>query len=42
PPVWVVSPSSPVGRALVGRLVGDEVTIARAGAPRTYDIVAVA
>lgn len=42
PSVWVVSPSSPVGRALIGRLVGDEVAIARAGAMRHYDIVAIA
>jgi len=41
PSVWVVSPSSPVGRALVGRFVGDEVVIARAGTPRHYDIVAI-
>jgi transcription elongation GreA/GreB family factor len=41
-PVWVVSPSSPVGRALVGRFVDDEVVIQRAGAARTYDVVAVA
>ena len=40
PSVWVVSPSSPVGRALMGRFMGDEVTIARSGAPRTYDVVA--
>jgi len=41
PSVWVVSPSSPVGRALVGRSVGDEVVISRAGAMRHYDIVAI-
>ena len=41
PSVWVVSPSSPVGRALIGRSVGDEVKIARAGAMRHYDIVAI-
>lgn len=42
PRVWVVSPSSPVGRALIGRFLGDEVAIARGGAMRTYDIVAIA
>ena len=41
PSVWVVSPSSPVGRALIGRSVGDEVKTARAGAMRHYDIVAI-
>ncbi len=42
PAVWVVTPSSPVGRGLLGKQVGDEVEIRRAGAVQEYEIVALA
>jgi transcription elongation GreA/GreB family factor len=40
--VQVVTPGSPVGRALIGMEEGDEVRLIRKGGPRTYEIVGVA
>ena len=38
-PVLVVTPQSPVGRALIGRYEGDEVSVrAGGGPPRSYDV----
>jgi hypothetical protein len=39
--VLVVTPASPMGRAIVGRSVGDEVELKVRGALREYEIVAV-
>jgi transcription elongation GreA/GreB family factor len=38
-PVQVITPQSPLGDALMGRKVGDQVRVATAGAPRDYRIV---
>lgn len=37
--IFIITPDAPVGRALLGREVGDEVTIA--GTPTAYEILAV-
>jgi len=39
--VQVVTPRSPVGRALVGKTVGDEAEVIRAGKTRTVRVVAI-
>ena len=39
--VCVVTPASPMGRALMGRSVGDELELRVRGAERAYEIVAV-
>ncbi len=39
--VVVITPSSPFGRALIGKVVGDEIHAGTATAPRNYTIVAV-
>jgi hypothetical protein len=40
-PVLVVTPASPMGQAIVGRSVGDELELRVRGALREYEIVAV-
>lgn len=37
----VITPESPLGRALLGKLCGDEVQIGRGAARRTYTVIAV-
>jgi transcription elongation GreA/GreB family factor len=39
--VQVVTPSSPLGRALLGKRIADEVELALAGKRRTFDIAAI-
>jgi len=36
-----ISISSPLGRALMGKIVGDEVTFSAPGGERTYEIIKV-
>lgn len=41
-PVTVVTPSSPLGRALLTRLLDDEIVVGEGAKQRTFDIVAIA